>query len=225
VTELIVALDLPTAEDGRRMLDRLPGVRWAKVGPMLFLDGGPAFVRECRERGVRVFLDLKWHDIPHAMAGAARTAAALGVDLATVHALAGTEGVEAAVEARGKMKVAGVTVLTSHSVESYGGAVGMARPDLRNEVARLARLLVAAGVDAIVTSPEEIATVKPIAGPDRWIVVPGIRPAGSERGDQHRTAAPAAAVAAGATHLVVGRPITAAPDPYRVYQEICQGIA
>lgn len=224
MAELIVALDLPSADDARRFLDRIPGLRWAKVGPMLFLAGGPDFVRECRTRGVRVFLDLKWHDIPHAVAGAVRAAAQLGVDLATVHALGGTEVVKAAVEARGPMKVAGVSVLTSHSAQSYGDAIGVPRPNLDSEVARLTRLLVAAGVDAIVTSPQEIAPVKEIAGPGRWIVVPGIRPAGSEPGDQQRTADPRAAVAAGATHLVVGRPITGAPDPGRVYQEICQAI-
>ncbi len=225
MAELIVALDLPSADDARRLLDRLPGLRWAKVGPVLFLAGGPDFVRECRTRGVRVFLDLKWHDIPHAVAEAARAAARLGVDLATVHALGGTEVVKAAVEARGAMKVAGVTVLTSHSAESYGGAIGVPHARLDAEVARLARLLVGAGVDAIVTSPQEIASVRGIAGPDRWIVVPGIRPPGAEPGDQRRTAEPKAAVAAGATHLVVGRPITGAREPHVVYQEICQAIA
>ncbi len=225
MAELIVALDLPSPDDARRLLDRLPGLRWAKVGPMLFLAGGPEFVRECRARGVRVFLDMKWHDIPHTVAGAARAAAQLGVDLATVHALGGTEMVRAAVEARGAMRVAGVSVLTSHSAESYGGAIGAPRGDLDAEVARLARLLVEAGVDAIVTSPQEIATVKSIVGPQHWIVVPGIRPPGSERRDQRRTAEPRAAVAAGATHLVVGRPITGARDPQAVYQELCEGIA
>lgn len=133
--------------------------------------------------------------------------------------------VRAAVEARGAMRVAGVSVLTSHSAESYGGAIGAPRGDLDAEVARLARLLVEAGVDAIVTSPQEIATVKSIVGPQHWIVVPGIRPPGSERRDQRRTAEPRAAVAAGATHLVVGRPITGARDPQAVYQELCEGIA
>lgn len=224
MAELIVALDVPSADEARRLLDRLAGLRWAKVGPMLLLAGGSAFVRECVARGVRVFLDLKWHDIPHAVAGAVRAAAGERVALATVHGLGGTDMVRAAVEARGQMRIAGVSVLTSHSAESYGVAVGVPHTDLAGEVARLTRLLVAAGVDAIVTSPQEIATVRDIAGPERWIVVPGIRPPGSEKGDQHRTAEPRAAVAAGATHLVVGRPITGARDPQSVYEAMCETV-
>jgi len=224
VAELIVALDLPSGDDARRLLDGLPGLRWVKIGPMLFLGAGPDLVRECRSRGLRVFLDLKWHDIPHTVAEAARAADRLGVDLATVHALGGSEAVHAAVEARGAMKIAAVTVLTSHSAESYGEAVGGSVSDLSGEVSRLARLAIGAGADAIVTSPHEIATVRGIAGPDRWIVVPGIRPAGADPGDQRRTAQPRAAVAAGATHLVVGRPITEARDPRAVYQDLCEAI-
>jgi orotidine-5'-phosphate decarboxylase len=225
VAELIVALDVPTADEARRLLDRLPGLRWVKIGPVLFVGAGPELIRECRGRGLRVFLDLKWHDIPHTVGEAARAAARLGVHLATVHALGGTDAVKAAVEARGAMRIAAVTVLTSHSVESYGEAVGCSVSSLPAEASRLARLAVEAGVDAIVTSPQEVAKVKAIAGPDRWIVVPGIRPAGSDQGDQRRTAEPRAAVAAGATHLVVGRPITGAGDPGAVYQDICEAIA
>ncbi len=224
MAELIVALDVPSVDGARRLLDQLGGLRWAKIGPMLFLAGGPDFVRECRSREVRVFLDLKWHDIPHAVTGAVRAASALGVDLATVHALGGEEMVRAAVDARGGMRVAGVSVLTSHTAESFGRAVGKPRPDLTAEVERLARLLVNAGVDAIVTSPQEITAVRSVAGPDRWIVVPGIRLAGSASGDQRRSAEPKAAVAAGATHLVVGRPITEALEPGAVYQRICEAI-
>ena len=224
MAELIVALDVPSVDGARRLLDRLPGLRWAKIGPMLLLAGGPDVVRECRAREVRVFLDLKWHDIPHAVAGAVRAASALGVDLATVHALGGEDMVRAAVEARGAMRVAGVSVLTSHTAESFGRAVGKPRPELATEVERLARLLVGAGVDAIVTSPHEIAVVRRVAGPDRWIVVPGIRPAGSDPGDQGRSAEPKAAAAAGATHLVVGRPIIEAREPREVYQRICEAI-
>jgi orotidine-5'-phosphate decarboxylase len=224
VAELILALDVPAPDDARRLLDRLSGLRWVKIGPMLFLGAGPELIRECRGRGLCVFLDLKWHDIPHTVGEAARAAARLGVELATVHALGGREAVKSAVEARGGMRIAAVTVLTSHSGESYGEAVGRPVSSLPGEAARLARLAVDAGVDAIVTSPQEIATVKGIAGPERWIVVPGIRPAGTDQGDQRRTAEPRAAVAAGATHLVVGRPITGARDPGAVYQDICEAL-
>jgi len=224
MAEVIVALDVMSVDDARRLLDQLPELRWGKIGPMLFLAGGPGVVRECRERGVRVFLDLKWHDIPYAVAGAVRAASELGVELATVHALGGDAMVRAAVEARGSMRVAGVSVLTSHTAESFRDAVGKPDVELEDEVGRLARLLVGAGVDAIVTSPYEITVVRAVAGPDRWIVVPGIRPAGSDPGDQQRSAEPKAAVAAGATHLVVGRPITGAREPREVYQRLCEAI-
>jgi orotidine-5'-phosphate decarboxylase len=224
VAELIVALDLESPEEARRLLDALPGLRWAKVGPMLLLAGGLELVAELKGRGIRVFLDLKWHDIPHAVAGAVAAAARLGVDLVTVHALGGEEMVRAAVAARGGTRVAGVTVLTSHSAASLAVALGRPTVELAGEVERLARMLVAAGVDAVVTSPEEIGVVRSVAGPDTWIVVPGIRPPFAEAGDQRRTATPEAAVAAGATHLVVGRPIVRAKDPQKVYQGLCDAI-
>lgn len=217
-------MDLDSPQEARRVLDALPGLRWAKVGPMLLLAGGLDLVAELKGRGIRVFLDLKWHDIPHAVAGAVAAAARLGVDLVTVHALGGEEMVRAAVAARGKTRVAGVTVLTSHSAASLAAALGRPTVELAGEVERLARMLLAAGVDAVVTSPEEIGVVRSVAGPDTWIVVPGIRPPFAEAGDQRRTAAPEAAVAAGATHLVVGRPIVRAKDPQKVYQGLCEAI-
>lgn len=219
-----MALDLESPEQARRVLDALPGLRWAKVGPMLLLAGGLDLVAELKGRGVRVFLDLKWHDIPHAVAGAVAAAAGLGVDLVTVHALGGEEMVRAAVAARGKTRVAGVTVLTSHTAASLAAALGRPEVALSGEVERLARMLLAAGVDAVVTSPQEIAAVRSVAGPDTWIVVPGIRPPFAEAGDQRRTATPQEAVAAGATHLVVGRPIVRAKDPQKVYQELCDAV-
>lgn len=224
MAEVIVALDLDSPQEARRVLDALPGLRWAKVGPMLLLAGGLDLVAELKGRGIRVFLDLKWHDIPHAVAGAVAAAARLGVDLVTVHALGGEEMVRAAVAARGKTRVAGVTVLTSHSAASLAAALGRPTVELAGEVERLARMLLAAGVDAVVTSPEEIGVVRSVAGPDTWIVVPGIRPPFAEASDQRRTAAPEAAVAAGATHLVVGRPIVRAKDPQKVYQGLCEAI-
>ncbi len=230
MAELIVAFDVASTDAARRLADSLPGLAWAKIGPMLLLaEDGTALIGELRGRGVKIFLDCKWHDIPHTVAGAVRAAAGLGVELATVHGLGGREMVQAAVEARGAMRLAGVSVLTSHTAASFaeatgrrGAEVGM---DLGEEVARLTRLLVDAGVDAIVTSPHEIGPVRALAGPDRWIVVPGIRPAGSAAGDQRRTATPREAVAAGATHLVVGRPVIEAREPRAVYQALCDAIA
>jgi orotidine-5'-phosphate decarboxylase len=227
MAEVIVAFDVASTDEARRLADRLPGLSWAKIGPMLLLaEGGTALIGELRGRGVKVFLDCKWHDIPNTVAGAVRAAGALGVDLVTVHGLGGREMVQAAVQARGAMRVAGVSVLTSHTAASFAAATGRAGVvDLGEEVARLARLLVDAGVDAIVTSPHEIARVRALAGPDRWIVVPGIRPAGSATGDQRRTATPQEAAAAGATHLVVGRPVIEAREPRAVYQALCEAIA
>jgi orotidine-5'-phosphate decarboxylase len=232
MAELIVAFDVASTDQARRLADSLPGLKWAKIGPMLLLaEGGTALIGELRGRGVKIFLDCKWHDIPNTVAGAVRAAAALGVDLATVHALGGRAMVRAAVEARGGMRLAGVSVLTSHTADSFADATGRADlasggggADLGEEVARLTRLLVEAGVDAIVTSPQEIARVRALAGPDRWIVVPGIRPAGSAAGDQRRTATPEQAAAAGATHLVVGRPVIEAREPRAVYQALCDAI-
>lgn len=223
MAEVIVALDLPTAGDAVRLVDQLPGLRWAKVGPVLFVREGPFLVRALQARGVSVFLDLKWHDIPNTVAEAARQAAALQVELATVHALGGAGMLEAAVGAAGVMRLAAVTVLTSHTSETYAQALGREQPsEVLSEVVRLARLAVGAGVGALVTSPHEVAAVAEVAGPDRWLVVPGIRPVGTAADDQKRAATPEEAVAAGATHLVVGRPITRAERPAAVYQELCE---
>lgn len=221
MAELIVALDLDSGDEALELVDCIPDLRWAKIGPVLFVKEGPTVVRELKRRGLRVFLDLKWHDIPNTVAGAAAAAAEIGVDLATVHALGGIEMLRAAVAAADHMKLVAVSVLTSHSPEAFWDTVG--RRDggqLGPEVARLSRLAVGAGVAGIVTSPLEIADVRQAVGPDPLIVVPGIRPGGTEVGDQRRTAEPTDAVAAGATHLVVGRPITRADKPLEVYQSI-----
>jgi orotidine-5'-phosphate decarboxylase len=223
MAEVIVALDLATGAEALELVDRLSGLRWAKVGPVLFVREGPVLVKQLKSRGVKVFLDLKWHDIPTAVAGAAGAAAALGADLATVHALGGRAMLEAAVAAAGAMRLAGVTVLTSHGPAEYRDTVGRGGSgDLGSEARRLARLAVDAGVHAVVASPLEVEVVREVCGPDRWVVVPGIRPVGSAPDDQRRAADPQAAVRAGATHLVVGRPITRAEDPRAVYDSLCE---
>ena len=190
---------------------------------MLFLRSGHEIVAALTERGIQLFLDLKWHDIPHAVAEAVSTAAGIGVDLATVHTLGGAAMMEAAVAAKGSMRIAGVTILTSHSLESYQQALGLESiADLTTEVVRLAALATQVGVDTIVASPHEVRAVRTAVGPTPWIVTPGIRPAGYRVDDQRRTSTPEAAVAAGATHLVVGRPISRAKDPRAVYQSIVE---
>lgn len=224
MAEVIVAFDMASPDDARRLADRLPGLGWVKIGPILFLNGGPQLVREFKNRGARVFLDFKWHDIPNTVSGAVHAAAALGVDLATVHTLGGSEMMAASASAAlgTGLRLVGVSVLTSHSSQAYFDSVGRAgSADLTGEVVRLTRAAVTAGLGGVVASPLEIEAVRAIVGAGRWIVVPGIRPSGSSPDDQQRTADPASAAAAGATHLVVGRPVTQAADPLAVYQEIC----
>jgi orotidine-5'-phosphate decarboxylase len=225
MAELIVALDLESADEALRLAERLPGLRWVKVGPMLSVREGPALIKALQAQGLKVFLDLKWLDIPNTVAGAVAAAEGLGVDLATVHAIGGAPMLQAAVAARSSLRLAAVTVLTSHSPESYSAATGLAAGvDLELEVSRLVRLALDAGVGAIVTSPLEVARVREQVGPETWLIVPGIRPAGSEGDDQRRTLDPVSAAKAGATHLVVGRPITRAKDPCSVYNTICEAV-
>jgi orotidine-5'-phosphate decarboxylase len=225
MAEVIVAFDLADATAALGLADRLPGLRWAKLGPMVLLDGGPAVVRGFKQRGIRVFLDLKWHDIPNTVAEAVRAADRLGVDLVTVHALGGETMLRAAAAARRSVRVIAVTILTSHSADEFSGAVGRPVGNLQEEVGRLAAVAARAGVDGVVTSPLEIDVVKRSLPAESWIVVPGIRPPGSPPDDQRRTATPDWAAARGATHLVIGRPVIEAEDPRQVYQSVCEAAA
>jgi len=211
---LIVALDVPDAPAARALVERLAGrVGLFKVGSQLFTAAGPDLVREIVARGERVFLDLKYHDIPNTVAGAVAAASRLGVALVDVHGLGGGAMMEAAAGARAddRTRLLAITVLTSHD-EGTLSAIGLAGP-IAEAVPRLARLAAASGMDGVVASPQEVALIRAACGPDFLIVTPGIRPAGAARGDQARLATPAAALAAGADYLVVGRPITEAPDP------------
>ncbi len=221
MAELIIALDL-AADDARRLLDRIPEARWVKVGSILFTREGPPLVRELAARGLQVFLDLKWHDIPHTVAGAVESAADLGVAMATVHTLGGSAMMrEAARASAGRVGVVGVTVLTSHASTDYTTTLGRGgEVVLLDEVARLAGAARAAGLRGIVCSPLEVATVRATLGPEAWVVVPGIRRSGDPAGDQVRTATPEAAAQAGASHLVVGRPILQAGNPQSVFREM-----
>lgn len=214
MAELILALDLPDRGSALAMLDRLPALRWVKVGSQLMTAEGPPLVRELVSRGLQVFLDLKWHDIPHTVAGAVRAARELGVAMATVHALGGRTMMEAAAEAAGgEMALVGVTVLTSHDAASYARAVGREDVSLTEEVIRQAAEVVGAGLAGVVCSPAEIAGVRSVLPDHAIVVVPGIRSRADAAGDQVRIATAAEAAAAGATHLVVGRPVLQATDP------------
>ncbi len=223
--ELIVAFDVASGRDALAIADRLPELQWAKLGPVLFVREGPALVREFAARGVRVFLDLKWHDIPSTVAEAASVARTLGVAVATVHCLGGHEMLAAAVRAAGDdLALVGVTLLTSHVPADVEQILGRGVPDLGFEAARLARLAVGAGLRGVVASGSELGVLRASLGAAPWIVVPGIRPAGTPVDDQARSVTPAEAVRHGATHLVVGRPITRAADPAVAYRQILEGV-
>lgn len=219
MAEVILALDVGSADDGRRLLDRLPDLRWVKVGSVLMTREGAPLLRELRARGLQVFLDLKWHDIPNTVAGAVAAAASLDVAMATVHTLGGEAMLRAAQAAAGGVGLVGVTVLTSHDAGGYARSTGRADVDLEAEVARLAGVASAAGLRGVVCSPAEVGVVRSRLAADAWVVVPGIRRAADTAGDQARIAAPRDAAARGATHLVVGRPILAAPNPAAVLAE------
>jgi len=216
--KLIVALDLPTADAALHMAEKLRGrVGLYKVGSELFTAEGPVLARYLAASGEKVFLDLKFHDIPNTVRAAAREAAQLGVRMLNVHASGGRKMMQAALEGArsvggpAKPLVLAVTVLTS-----------LERPDLEvlgipgtpeEVVVRLARLAQQSGLDGVVASPREIAALRKACGPSFVIVTPGVRPAHAAAGDQARIATPEAAIRAGADYLVVGRPIIEAPDP------------
>lgn len=223
MTELILALDTPQGADALRLLDRLPTLQWVKVGSVLMTREGPDFVRQLTGRGLKVFLDLKWHDIPNTVAGAVTAARELGVSMATVHTLGGSAMLEsAAVAAGGEVALVGVTVLTSHDAAGYGRAVGRFDVDLPGEVERQALMAAAAGLQGVVCSPQEVSLLRRRLGPEPRIVVPGIRRRADPPGDQARVATAKDAVTDGATHLVVGRPILQASDPSAAFEEFLQ---
>ena len=222
---IIVALDVPTAEEAIRVVARLAGkVGMFKVGSQLFTAAGPAFVHHLTGEGHKVFLDLKYHDIPNTVAGAVAEATRLAVSLVDVHALGGRAMLEAAVGARPSLgaRLLAITILTSHDEASLAD-LGLS--DVTACVRRLAVLARDAGVDGVVCSPQEIALIREACGPDFLIVTPGIRPAGAAAGDQARMATPGAAVAAGADYLVIGRPLLSASDPGAAAERIAAEIA
>lgn len=230
MADIVLALDLPDADDALRLLDRLPELRWVKVGPVLTTRAGAPFVQRLAARGLRVFLDLKWYDIPNTVAGAVSAAGELGVAMVTVHTLGGSAMLEAAAQAAGSgLAVLGVTVLTSYDARSYADATGRHDVTVEQEVARLAGIARAAGLRGVVCSPRETALV---AG--QWpgtpvIVVPGIRRLTDPAGDQVRVSTAGDAARSGATHLVVGRPLLQAADPAAVLRELsveagCAGV-
>jgi orotidine-5'-phosphate decarboxylase len=226
--QLLVALDVDTAGEALALADRLRGVAGGfKVGNRLFTSHGPSFVSDLVSRGDRVFLDLKFHDIPNTVAGAVAAATRLGVWMVNVHATGGRDMMQAARDAaaaeasrlsRPAPLVIAVTMLTSLSQDSMP-EIGMAGA-LPDQVGRLAALAQSAGLDGVVASPHEIGLIRARCGPSFTIVTPGIRGAADQKGDQARTLTASQALSAGASYLVVGRPIIGAPDPRRAAEDL-----
>jgi orotidine-5'-phosphate decarboxylase len=207
---LVVAADLSSRDEILRLADALHGaVGVIKIGLQAFIANGPSIVREVVERGERVFLDLKIHDIPNTARHAVAEAASLGATMTTVHAAGGGSMLRAC--ANGQVIVLGVTILTSLSDVDLL-EIGMGGSAMENAV-RLARLAQSSGLRGVVASPLEISPIREACGAGFVILTPGIRPAGSDAGDQARTMTPGEAMRAGADYVVVGRPITRAADP------------
>ena len=232
--QLLIALDVPTGGEALRLADLLRGsVGGFKIGSQLFTAEGPAIVRALAERGDRVFLDLKFHDIPNTVANAVAAATSLGVWMVNVHASGGMKMMQAAAEAarrtastdgRPAPLVIAVTVLTSMTAAAMSEA-GTNLPVI-DQVSRLARLAQEAGLDGVVASPQETSVIRALCGPGFAIVTPGIRggAAVTSKDDQERTMTAAGAIAAGSSYLVVGRPVIAAPDPREAAERIAAEI-
>ena len=223
---LAVALDFPSAAGAFDLVDRLEGAcQWLKVGMELYYAAGNGLVEALRGRGYSVFLDLKLHDIPNTVAGAVRSVTGAGAGLLTIHAGGGAAMMRGATEAAdvpGGPKLLAVTVLTSMDAAELAGVGVTASPG--NQVLLLARLAKEAGIDGMVCSAGEVEALRKVMGPETMLVVPGIRPVGSDVGDQRRVATPEAAIARGASMLVVGRPITKAIDPGAAARAILEEI-
>ena len=226
---IIVALDGMAPEQALAFAAQVEGLRWVKVGLELFVQAGPGIVGQLREHGLRVFLDLKFHDIPVTMAGASRRAAALGAELITVHACAGSEALKAAqAAAQEGAQGAGqpaptllaVTVLTSWDEQRLQRDLAIAQV-IAERVSALAQLSAIAGIGGCVCSPLEAAALRAEHPEPFALVTPGIRPKGSAAGDQARVMGLAEAMEAGASQLVIGRPITKAEDPSAAFASCC----
>lgn len=224
---LAVALDVPDARSALELVERLEdSCRWLKIGMELYYSAGNALIEALRLRGYRIFLDLKLHDIPNTVAGAIRSVTSAGAELLTVHAFGGGAMLRAAAEAAqapGSPRLLAVTVLTSMDSGELG-LVGVSSSPAEQAL-RLARLAKDSGIDGMVCSAEEVRSIRHEIGAEALLVVPGIRPSGTEVNDQRRIATPGEAIEQGASMLVVGRPITRASDPAAAARAILDEIA
>ncbi|NEQ23625.1 MAG: orotidine-5'-phosphate decarboxylase [Microcoleus sp. SIO2G3] len=231
--KIIVPLDVPSEAEAIAWIDRLPQVSFWKVGLELFVSSGPSILTTLKARQKRIFLDLKLHDIPNTMAGACRAAAKYGVDLLTIHAAVGKDALKASQSAAESGAIAtnqsppnliAITVLTSLSARSlaFELKIPLELPEYALEMALLAQ---ESGLSGAVCSPQEVEQLRQICGDRFLLVCPGVRPTWAEAGDQKRSLTPAQAIRAGADYLVIGRPITTAPDPGEAFDRICQDVA
>ena len=228
---IIVALDC-SRDEAMELAEKLRGrAKWVKIGMTLYYACGPSIIAAFKQRGFKVFLDLKLHDIPFQIEGAACSAAMTGADMITMHTLGGQDMLEAG--QRGVARAAadrndspavtlGITVLTSMDDDALA-QIGIARTPAE-QVELLAEVAKRAGISGVVASPREASMLREILGPQAYIVTPGVRPAGADKGDQSRVATPAEAFANGASHIVVGRPITKADDPAVAFDSIVEDL-
>ena len=233
IDRIIVPLDVPTEDTAIALLDQLPRVSFWKVGLELFVACGPSILQELKQRDKRIFLDLKFHDIPNTVAGACRSAARYGVDLLTVHAAAGKSALTLAQQEAQRYaaecgqpvpKLLAITLLTS--LDSRSLAFDLKVPiELPEYVLHMALLAKESGIPGVVCSPLEAAELRRVCGDEFTLVCPGVRPTWSEKGDQRRSLTPSEALSAGADYLVIGRPITTAPDPAAAFEQICNEIS
>ncbi|MBD2078693.1 orotidine-5'-phosphate decarboxylase [Leptolyngbya sp. FACHB-17] len=229
---IIVPLDVPSEAAAIALIDKLPQVTFWKVGLELFVSSGSNILTILKQRQKRIFLDLKFHDIPNTVAGACAAAARFGVDLITIHATAGKTALEQAqraiesntLEGATPSKLIAITVLTSLSARSlaFELKIPLELPEYALEMALLAK---ESGLSGAVCSPQEVAQLRQVCGDEFVLVCPGVRPTWAAAGDQQRIMTPKQAIAAGATYLVIGRPITAADDPVGAFDRICEELA
>lgn len=228
--KVMVALDVDSREKALALADQLQGSGcWLKVGMELYNATGASIIRELKEKGFSIFLDLKLHDIPNTVERAVRVLAGYGADMLTIHCSGGYDMMARAVQAtqevkersntQERMKIIGITVLTSLDEERLQKDLGIGRT-LQNQVVALAELGQSAGIDGVVASAQESQVLREHLGSKFLVITPGIRPQGSETHDQARTLTPEKALAAGSSYLVVGRPITQAPDPRQALEQL-----
>ncbi|MGK7921737.1 MAG: orotidine-5'-phosphate decarboxylase [Trichodesmium sp.] len=232
IDKIIVPLDVPSQAAAIALIDKLPEIIWWKVGLELFVSCGPEILSILKQRQKRIFLDLKFHDIPNTVAGACRSAASYGVDLLTIHATAGraalTKAQEALVEGaktteQKPPRLIAITILTSLTSRdlAFDLKIPLELPEYALQMALLAQ---ESGLSGAVCSPQEVEQLRRVCRDDFVLVCPGIRPSWAEAGDQKRSLTPSQAIKAGADYLVIGRPITAAADPKEALERICQEI-